>query len=58
MFENEVDTETEGQYSNHYSSCNESDTDFLQSDCSDSMEEGKEQNAKRIAQFLLYSGNH
>ena len=41
MFETEEDKETEGECSDHYSSCNESDTDFLISDNSDSMEEGR-----------------
>ena len=41
IFETEKDAETGSKYSDHYSSCNESDTDFLQSHSSDSMEEGK-----------------
>ena len=44
IFETEEEKETESKYSDQYSSCNESDNDFLQSDSRDSMEEGKEQN--------------
>ena len=57
IFETEEDTETESEYSDHYSSCNESDTDFLQSDISDSIEEieeGREQNEMNSSAFTVF----
>ena len=44
IFETEEDTETESKYSDHYLPHNESNTDFLQSDISESIKEEKEQN--------------
>ena len=41
LFKSKEDTETESEYSDYYSSCNESDTDFLQSDSSENTEEEK-----------------
>ena len=38
LFKSEEDTETESEYSDYCSSCNESDTDFLQSDSSENTE--------------------
>ena len=57
LFKREEDTETESEYSDYYSSCNESDTDFLQSDSSENTEEEKNK-MKWIAQLSLCSGHH
>ena len=54
IFETEEDTETEGEYSDRYSSSKESDTDFLQSDSIDSMEEGKKQNEMNSSAFIVF----
>ena len=54
IFETEEEKETESECSDQYSSCNKSDTDFLQSNSSDSMEEGKEQNEMNSSAFMLF----
>ena len=54
IFKTEEDTETESGYSDHYSSCNESDTDFLQSHSIDSMEEGKDQTGMNSSAFIVF----
>ena len=54
IFKTEEDTETESGYSDHYSSCNKSDTDFLQSHSIDSMEEGKDQTGMNSSAFIAF----
>ena len=54
IFKTEEDTKTESEHSDHYLSCNESDTDFLQSHSSDSMEEEKEKNKINGSAFFVF----
>ena len=54
IIEIEEEKKTESECSDQYSSCNESDTNFLQLNSSDSMEEGKEQNEMNSSAFILF----